>query len=33
VLRALDAAEGPFAHDMSRYVLRLDDRALVTYRV
>lgn len=33
VLRDVGAAEDPFAHDMSRYVLRLDDRALLTYEV
>lgn len=31
VLRAVGQSDDPFAHDMSRYVLRLDDRALTTY--
>ena len=31
VLRDVERSEDPFAHDMSRYVLRLDDRALTTY--
>lgn len=31
VLRSVDAEEDPFAHDMSRYVLRLDERAVTTY--
>lgn len=31
VLRTVQEEDDPFAHDMSQYVLRLDDRALTTY--